>query len=190
MRDEIIIAGAGGQGVLLAGILIAQAAMEQGLYTTWFPSYGAEVRGGTANSTVIISNDEIGSPLSFNPAILIALNELSLDKFMPKIGCDCEAVIIANSSIIPQGKQYKVKPSFIPVTDIADKEIKNVKTANIVAIGALIRILEIYRKNVLANKNALTVGRVLFACEKVFSSKPSLIESNKKAIQVGYDFVK
>ncbi|MDR1926540.1 MAG: 2-oxoacid:acceptor oxidoreductase family protein, partial [Endomicrobium sp.] len=110
----------------------------------------------------------------------------------PKVGCSCKAVIIANSSIIPlqQDKQYKVKPCFIPATDIADKEIKNVKTANMVAVGALIKILEIYRKNVLANKNGLTVRSILFACEKVFSSKPSLIESNKKAIQVGYDSVK
>ncbi|MDR0800427.1 MAG: 2-oxoacid:acceptor oxidoreductase family protein [Endomicrobium sp.] len=192
MQNEIIIAGFGGQGVLLAGTLIAQAAVEQGLYTTWFPSYGAEMRGGTANSTVVVSNDEIGSPLAFNPNALIALNELSLNKFMPRLADD--AVIIVNSSIIPQNTEYKVKPYFIPVTDIADKEIKNLKAANTVAVGALIKALEIRRLNIPERQNTdekgLVLKSVLSACERIFASKPQLIEVNEKAIQAGYDFIK
>jgi 2-oxoglutarate ferredoxin oxidoreductase subunit gamma len=188
MQNEIVIAGSGGQGVLLAGILVAQAAMEQCLYTTWFPSYGAEMRGGTANSTIVISDDEIGSPLSFNTNILVALNELSLDKFMPKMVH--KAVIIVNSSIISQKKQYKVSPYFIPATDIAYKVMKNVKTANMVAVGALIKVLEIHKNDVSVNKNNLTIESMLFACENFFSSKIILVELNKKAIQAGYDFVK
>jgi 2-oxoglutarate ferredoxin oxidoreductase subunit gamma len=185
MQIEIIVAGFGGQGVLLAGILIAQAAIEQGLHTTWFPSYGAEMRGGTANSTVVVSNDEIGSPLAFNPNALIALNELSLDKFMTRM-ID-KAVIIANSSIIPQDKQYKIEPYFVPVTDIADKEIKNMRTANMVSVGALVKALELRNKN---DGRHLSVNSVLLACEKAFALKPQLIDVNKKAIQAGYDFVK
>jgi 2-oxoglutarate ferredoxin oxidoreductase subunit gamma len=208
MQNEIIIAGFGGQGVLLAGTLLAQAAIEQNLHTTWFPSYGAEMRGGTANSTVVVSTDEIGSPLAFNPNALIALNEPSLNKFMPRMTEG--AVIIANSSIIPSDKEYKIKPVFVPVTDIADKEIKNVKTANLAAAGALIKALELYaygncgndskrRQNAaetegdlcdLEDTKVLTLKSALKACEKVFSSKPALIEVNKKAIQAGYDFVK
>lgn len=199
MQNEIIIAGFGGQGVLLAGTLIAQAAIEQGLYTTWFPSYGAEMRGGTANSTVIVSNEEIGSPLAFRPNALIALNEPSLDKFMPKM--IEESIIIANSSMISEKNEYKIKPYFIPVTDIADKEIKNVRTANFVAAGALIKALEIYAaKNCkdtqtgdlceLEDTEILSLNSVLTACEKAFSSKPQLIDTNKKAIRAGYDFIK
>ncbi|MDR1196020.1 MAG: 2-oxoacid:acceptor oxidoreductase family protein [Endomicrobium sp.] len=209
MQNEIIIAGFGGQGVLLAGTLLAQAAIEQGLHTTWFPSYGAEMRGGTANSTVVVSADEIGSPLAFNPNALIALNEPSLNKFMPRMVE--EAIIIANSSIIPFDKEYKIKPVFAPVTDIADKEIKNVRTANLVAVGSLIKALELYAKGScgeeadmrrqsaqekegdlcdLEDTKVLTLKSALTACEKVFSSKPALIEVNKKAIQAGYDFVK
>ena len=185
MYNEIIIAGFGGQGVLLAGTLMAQAAIEQGLHTTWFPSYGAEMRGGTANSTVIISADEIGSPIAFNPNALIALNEPSLNKFMPRMIEG--SVIIANSSIIPSGKEYKIKPYLVPVTDIADKEIKNIKTANLVAVGALIKALEINSEN---PSDAVTLKSALAACKKAFSSKPEFIEINKKAIQAGYDFVK
>jgi 2-oxoglutarate ferredoxin oxidoreductase subunit gamma len=189
MQNEIIIAGFGGQGVLLAGTLIAQAAIEQGLYTTWFPSYGAEMRGGTANSTIVVSSDEIGSPLAFNPDALIALNEPSLNKFISR--ATDNAVVIANSSIIPQNTKYKVKPYFVPVTDIADKEIKNLKTANTVAVGTLIRVFEMCRSNIQQNtaEKGLTLKSVLSACEKVFASKPQFIEVNKKAIQAGYGFI-
>ncbi|BAV58908.1 2-oxoacid:acceptor oxidoreductase family protein [Candidatus Endomicrobiellum trichonymphae] len=181
MQNEIVIAGFGGQGVLLAGTLIAQAAIEQGLHTTWFPSYGAEMRGGTANSTVVVSSDEIGSPLAFNPDTLIALNEPSLNKFISRVIDN--AIVIANSSIIPQNMEYKVKPYFIPVTDIADKEIKNLRTANTVAVGTLIRILELHRFNIQQNtdEKGITLKSVLSACEKIFASKPQLIETNKKS---------
>ncbi|MCL2334826.1 MAG: 2-oxoacid:acceptor oxidoreductase family protein [Endomicrobia bacterium] len=212
MQNEIIVAGFGGQGVLLAGGLLAQAAMEQGLHTTWFPAYGAEMRGGTANSTVVVSNDEIGSPLAFHPNALIALNEPSLDKFMPRMIEG--SIIIANSSIIPRDREFKIKPIFVPVTDIADKEIKNVKTANFVAVGALIKALELYadancetgeapapqkrRQSSdeegdncdLNETKVLTLESAFIACEKAFSAKPEFVEVNKKAIQAGYDYVK
>jgi 2-oxoglutarate ferredoxin oxidoreductase subunit gamma len=186
MQIEIVIAGFGGQGVLLAGALVAQAAMEQGLYTTWFPSYGAEMRGGTAGSTVVVSSDEIGSPFAFNPSSLIALNELSLDKFMPAMIDG--AIIIANSSAVSQDKQRKIKPYFVPVADIADKEIGNIRSVNMVAVGALIKALEI-RQQVNNEKN-ITLESALSACEKAFALKPQLIEVNKKAIRAGYDFIK
>ncbi|GHT49441.1 2-oxoacid:ferredoxin oxidoreductase subunit gamma [Endomicrobiia bacterium] len=191
MQIEVVIAGSGGQGVLLAGTLMAQAAIERGLHTTWFPSYGAEMRGGTANSTVVVSSDEIGSPFAFNPNTLVALNESSLDKFMP-VMID-EAVIIANSSVISQNKRYRIKPYFVPAADIASKEIKNIRTTNMVSIGALIKALEIRRINAerqTNNEKNLTLKNVLSACEKAFDLKSQLIEVNKKAILAGYDFIK
>ena len=189
MHNEIIVAGFGGQGVLLTGTLISQAAIEQGLFTTWFPSYGAEMRGGTANSTVVISSEEIGSPLAFNPNALIALNEPSLNKFMPRMVED--AVIIANSSIISDKNDYKVKPYFVPVTDIADKEIGNMKTANMVAAGALVKALELCAKAACkAESEILSIKNVLKAIETAFAAKPKLIDINKKAIQAGYDYIK
>lgn len=187
MQIEIIIAGFGGQGVLLAGTLIALAAMEQDLYTTWLPSYGAEMRGGTANSTVVVSDDEIGSPLAFSPNALIALNEPSLNKFMPKMMDN--SVAVANSSMISQDKQCKIAPYFVPVTDIADKEIKNIRTANMIAVGAFMKVLEINNKQDTSEKH-LSMNSILLACTKVFAAKPNLIDVNKKAIQAGYDFIK
>ena len=86
MQTEIIIAGFGGQGVLFAGQLLAYAAMDEGREVTWIPSYGPEMRGGTANCTVIIADEDIGSPLVRNPQAVIAMNLPSLDKYEPTIG--------------------------------------------------------------------------------------------------------
>jgi len=189
MKNEIIVAGFGGQGVLLSGMIVAQAAIEQNLHTTWFPSYGAEMRGGTANSTVVISSDEIGSPLAFTPNALIALNEPSLNKFMPKMTSD--AVIIANSSIIDERKSFKIKPYFMPVTTIADKEIGNVRTANMVAVGAMIKALELCATRACKiESEILKIKSAFKAVEKAFPAKPALIDANKKAIQLGYDYIK
>ncbi|MDD3064749.1 MAG: 2-oxoacid:acceptor oxidoreductase family protein [Endomicrobiaceae bacterium] len=173
--NEIIIAGFGGQGVLLAGNILAQSAMEEGLNTTWFPSYGAEMRGGTANSTVIISDDEIGSPIAFNPSGLIALNALSLDKFLPRMSEN--AVIIANSSIINEDDYKNKNIIFIPISEIADKEIGNIRAANMVAVGALIKAL-----------NVPALDNVLNAVKNAFAKKEGLSELNIKAVKAGYDY--
>ena len=98
MQTEIMIAGFGGQGVLFAGQLLAYAALDEGLEVTWIPSYGPEMRGGTANCTVIIANEEIGSPLVRNPQAVVAMNLPSLDKYEPVLKSD--GVLIVNSSIV------------------------------------------------------------------------------------------
>ncbi|MDR1511407.1 MAG: 2-oxoacid:acceptor oxidoreductase family protein [Endomicrobium sp.] len=191
MQKKIIISGFGGQGALIAGILVAQAAIKEKLYTTWFPSYGAEMRGGTTSSAVIVSDDEIGSPVVSIPDILIALSGPSLSKFMPKM---IDGAIIANSSIIMQNKKCNTKFYFVPITDIAIKTTENLKTANMVAIGLLIKLIE---KGVCSSKSVdenseriLHLESALYACEKVFESKQQLIEINKKAIQTGYNLIK
>ena len=175
--EEIISAGFGGQGVLLAGMLIAQSAMEQNLKTTWFPSYGAEMRGGTANSTVIISDEEIGSPVAFAPSALIALNKPSLDKFLPKMHEN--AVIVANSSLIPQEEYNDKEIVFIPITEIADKQVGNIKASNMVAVGALIKRIK-----------APSLEYVLKGLETAFATKPKLIPLNIKAVNAGYNWTK
>ncbi|MDR1400807.1 MAG: 2-oxoacid:acceptor oxidoreductase family protein [Endomicrobium sp.] len=186
------MAGFGGQGVLVAGVLIAQTAMEEGLRTTWLPSYGAEVRGGIASSTVIISSDKISSPIVSVPNILIALDGESLNKFMPKMACG--ALVIANSSVVLQNKNHNPKFYSVPIGDIADKTIKNLKTANMIAIGLLVKLLEegvCSPKNTKENnKKSLRLESALHACEKVFESKHQFIEINKKAIRTGYNFIK
>lgn len=173
--EEIISAGFGGQGVLLAGTLLAQSALEQNLKTTWFPSYGAEMRGGTANSTVVISDEEIGSPVAFAPSALIALNKPSLDKFLPKMKED--AVIVANSSLIHAESYNDKRIVFIPLTEIAEKQVGNIRTTNMVAVGALIKRIQ-----------APSLENVLKALETVFEAKPKVIPLNIKAVNAGYNW--
>jgi 2-oxoglutarate ferredoxin oxidoreductase subunit gamma len=185
MKCEIIVAGFGGQGVLLAGTLIAQAALEEGLYTTWFPSYKAEMRGGTVNSTIVVSDGEIGSPIALSPNALIALNESSLNDFMPKIVNKDDTVVIANASVMSKNKELRVKAHFMPLTEIADREIKNTKVVNMIAIGALIKAFKIYLKY----EKCLTLASVLLACEKIFFYKQELIGVNKNAIRTGFDLI-
>src|SRR5512145_3351957 len=98
MQTEILVAGFGGQGVLFAGQLLSYAAMDEGWEVTWIPSYGPEMRGGTANCTVVIADEEIGSPLVRNPQALIAMNPPSLDKYEPFIRPG--GVLVVNASIV------------------------------------------------------------------------------------------
>lgn len=177
MQTEIIIAGFGGQGVLFGGMLLAQTAVEENKQTTWFPSYGAEMRGGTANSTVIISNDEIGAPIASTPNVLIAMNEQSLIKFLPKL--DINPAIIINSSLVNNINEYNsYKPFFIPATELADKELNDVRTTNLIIIGKYIR-----------QSGILKLESALKACEKVLAEKPKLIPMNQNALTIGYNYI-
>ncbi|MDH3943332.1 MAG: 2-oxoacid:acceptor oxidoreductase family protein [Anaerolineae bacterium] len=136
MQTEIVIAGFGGQGVLFAGQVLAYAAMDSGKHVTWFPSYGPEMRGGTANCTVIISEEEIGSPLVRNPQAAIVLNLPSLDKYEPLMKPG--GVLVANQSLIDRGFQRDdLEALMLPGNEIAE-EIGDKRLVNMVMLGALI----------------------------------------------------
>ena len=174
--DEIIIAGFGGQGVLLAGMILAQAALEEAKHTTWFPSYGAEMRGGTANSTVIVSDDEIGSPVFVNPSILIAMNEQSLNKFLPKMKEG--TLIIYNSSLSKNKLSIQgIKTKEIPASELADKQLGNIRAANMIMIGALLK-----------TKGILTLDSAKKACQKAFPNNQKMIKLNQEALDLGYNY--
>jgi 2-oxoglutarate ferredoxin oxidoreductase subunit gamma len=147
MQKEIIIAGFGGQGVLFGGQVLAYAAMEAGKDVTWIPSYGPEMRGGTANCTIIIADDEIGSPLVKNPPLAIALNLPSFDKYEEILASG--GTLVVNQSMVDRGaKRADIHVFFVPCNEIAE-EIGNKKLLNMVAIGALLTVLpEITLKNV------------------------------------------
>jgi len=100
MQTEIVIAGFGGQGVLFAGQVLAYAAMDDGKHVTWIPSYGPEMRGGTANCTVVVADEEIGSPIVRHPKALIAMNQPSLEKYEPLVAKN--GTLLINSSLIDQ----------------------------------------------------------------------------------------
>ncbi len=141
MQTEIVISGFGGQGVLFAGQLLSYAAMDQGLDVTWIPSYGPEMRGGTANCTVIISDEEIGSPLVRNPKAVIAMNRPSLDKYDPLVKPG--GLLIINSSIIDKTSERKdIQVVRVPANEVAEK-IGDRRMTNMVILGALLANLQV-----------------------------------------------
>jgi 2-oxoglutarate ferredoxin oxidoreductase subunit gamma len=141
MQIEIIIAGFGGQGVLFGGQLLSYAAMDSGKEVTWIPSYGPEMRGGTANCTVVIADEEIGSPLVRNPQAAIVMNLPSLDKYesLVKPG----GFLIVNSSIIPRPVERKdIHAILVPANEIAEK-LGDQRMSNMVLMGALLANLPV-----------------------------------------------
>jgi 2-oxoglutarate ferredoxin oxidoreductase subunit gamma len=136
MHHEIIISGFGGQGALFAGQLLAYGALAEGRHVTWIPSYGPEMRGGTANCTVILSDEEIGSPLSRHPTAALVLNPPSFDRFEPLMKKG--GVLIVNTSLIStQSKRDDIRVVNAPANEIAT-ELGAVQLANVVMVGALI----------------------------------------------------
>ena len=174
--QDVIIAGFGGQGVMLIGNLLAQAGMEHGLEVSFIPVYGAEMRGGTANCTVVLDEHPIGSPLVREPMSTIILNEPSLSKFQPRLGA--EGVQIVNASLVAENLLDGAKRTvYIPVNDMAHA-LGNVKMANMVALGAWLKAT-----------GALPLNVVQDALNRVVSAHyAKLISANAKALEQGYNF--
>jgi len=139
MQKEIIIAGFGGQGVLFGGQVLTYAAMETGMEVTWIPSYGPEMRGGTANCTVVIADHEIGSPFVKNPPLAIALNLPAFDKYEPIVAPG--GTLIVNQSMVDRdARRDDINVIFVPCIEIAE-EIGDKKLLNMVAMGGLLTAL-------------------------------------------------
>ena len=177
MLDEVIIAGFGGQGVLLMGRLIAYAGMLEGKNVAWMPSYGPEMRGGTANCTVIVSSEEVASPVVPNPLTLVAMNKPSLDKFESDVEKD--GTIIINESLISQDvKRKDVKVFKVPANEIAN-ELGNLRVANMVALGTYI-----------AASKSIKMETIIKAMEKTLGNKSKkIVELNRKALERGEKIV-
>ncbi len=177
MEKKIIIAGSGGQGILFLGRMLLSAAMREGRDVTWFPAYGAEMRGGTANCTVIISDEMIGSPVVTTPDILIAMTRASLDRFLPSLRN--KGMLLYDSSLINEKiSRRNVIAVAVPCTRIAgDMDCKT--SANMVMLGAL-----------MANTGLLKPETILSlfgdtACPKKAGSFPA----NKELFQRGLDCI-
>lgn len=174
MQTEIKFAGFGGQGILLSAKLLAYAAMKQGFFVAWVPSYGPEMRGGTAYCTVVIGDKRIGSPIIKNPSHLVAMNRPSLEKFANDVKPG--GVIMINSSLIPtRSNRTDIIELIVPANDAAIK-VGSVKCANIIALSAF------------AAKSNLVDMEVLRECvREEFSAKPKIIPLNMKAFDEGVD---
>ena len=141
MQTEVIISGFGGQGTLYAGQVLAYAAMDEGKQVTWIPSYGPEMRGGTANCTVVISDEEIGSPTVKHPKAVLALNLPSLDKYEDMIapgGC----LVVNESMVNRKPERSDIRVVTLPANEIA-REIGNERATNMVMLGALLANMDI-----------------------------------------------
>ena len=176
MKEEIIMAGSGGQGIMFAGTLLAHAAMEEGLNVTYFPSYGAEMRGGTANCRVIISDENIGSPIVTNPSTLLAMNESSLQKFTPKVKKG--GLIIVNSSLSKKElKTGGVEILKIPATELAEK-LGDSRVANMVILGAYVN-----------RRKIVSLERTMNSLSKVLGEgKKNLLKLNTDALRKGEEY--
>jgi 2-oxoglutarate ferredoxin oxidoreductase subunit gamma len=176
---DLIIAGFGGQGVLVIGNLLAYAAMKEGRYVTYLPTYGVEMRGGTANSTIVISSREIGSPIVGRPHAVIVMNLPSLVKYEPRILPN--GLLVVNTSLIDLKETSRSDIGLLPIpaNEIAIKN-GNAKLANMVALGAFIEKTKLVR-----------MASLFESFEKVLDEKyHSLIPYNIEAIQIGAQYAK
>ena len=141
MQSEIILSGFGGQGIMFAGQIMSYAAMDSGKEVTWIPSYGPEMRGGTANCTVVISDEEIGSPVVKNPDGALVMNLPSLDKYESVVKPG--GALVINASMVDRpAVRTDITTVAIPCNEIAE-EIGNPRLANMVAIGALLACMHV-----------------------------------------------
>jgi 2-oxoglutarate ferredoxin oxidoreductase subunit gamma len=178
MNEKIIIAGFGGQGVIMAGKLIAYAGMVEGKFVSHIPSYGAEMRGGTANCSVIISSTEVASPLVPHPTTLIAMNQPSLDKFEPMV-VEGGNVFINSSLIERKADRDDVHVYYIPANNIAEKAGSG-RASNIAMIGALLAVTELASKDVV--RESLS--------EVISKRNIKYLDINYRALDIGFEHVK
>lgn len=175
METRLLLAGFGGQGLLFMGKLLAYAGMLLEKQVTWIPSYGPEMRGGTANCSVVISDEEIASPIVNHPDILVAMNQPSLDKFATQVKSG--GLIVVNSSIV---KDVPVLPQYRIVQVLANdlaQELGNIKIANLVVSGVLLKETQI-----------LTIEDLSKALIEIIpKERQKILQLNQKALEVGYN---
>ena len=175
MERDLIVAGFGGQGVMMLGTLLAQATCDStDKYVTYFPSYGAEMRGGTANCYVAISDEEIGAPVMESVSDLIVFNQPSLDRFLEKL--DAGGALFANSSIVNTDiDRDDITVIEVPVTEMSI-EMGNPKVLNIIMLGAFIGYTKVVPKEVILDAIRHKIG----------AKKPELLPLNEEAFERGY----
>jgi len=175
METSIIISGFGGQGALFAGQLLAYTGMDNGRHVTWIPSYGPEMRGGTAHCVVIISDEPIGAPIVSRPDIAIVFNQPSFDKYEPLVKAG--GLLVVNSSIVEsESEREDIDVVYIQANGIA-AEFGTSKMMNMVTLGAMVAKRPVLSLEAVAEglRNHMPAG------------KAKLIEANLQVLQRGYD---
>ncbi len=174
MLARILFAGSGGQGVLTMGNVLANAAMNGDFHVTYLPSYGAAMRGGTANCTVCISDEEIASPVASVPDFVVALNQPSVDSFINRL--EPGGLLMFNSSLVETDPiRGDIEIHTVPAGELAVK-VANERSSNMVMLGAFIRFSSI-----------VNIDLVILSIEQMMGSKAKLIDMSKKAVMEGYE---
>jgi 2-oxoglutarate ferredoxin oxidoreductase subunit gamma len=174
MLIKTIFAGFGGQGVLSMGLSLAQAAVRENMNVTYLPSYGAEVRGGTANCTVAISDEEIASPVASAPEFVIAMNQPSMLRFQNQI--QSGGIIFLNSSLVTlEMTRGDIEVVKLPADKIAE-QLGNPRSSNMVILGAFIR-----------KSNLVRLDTIFKGLEEIFKKKGDLIAMKKEALLAGHN---
>lgn len=178
MHEEVIISGFGGQGALFAGQLLTYTGLDEGWHVTWIPSYGPEMRGGTAHCIVIISDDDIGSPIIRQPSVCIVMNPPSMDKYesLVKPG----GLLVANSTLVrARSERDDIEAVYVPANELA-AELGNVKMANVVLLGAM-----------LGSREILPIESVMRTLEThIPERRKHIIGPNKQALERGVQFTR
>ena len=173
MEKNFIIAGFGGQGVLLAGTILANSFMLAGKNVTWYPCYGAEMRGGTVNCEIVVSNDEVSSVHKQNTDYALVLNQQSFDKFVERVKSG--GTIVANSTLVAESRpRADINYVFAPMGDLAN-ELGTSKVTNMVALGVLASVVDVVDKEFLAQGFEKVMGE----------KKKDLLPLNKQALEIG-----
>ncbi len=176
MLIKTVISGFGGQGVISIGLSLAQAAMQEGKYITYLPSYGAEVRGGTSNCTVAISDEEIASPIASAPDLVIVMNYPSLMKFQNQM--QSGGTLFINSSLVQvESSRTDLEVVKVPADEIA-KKIGSPRSANMVMLGAFIK-----------KSRLVSFESIMDGIKTTMKEKAKLIAINEKALTEGYNLV-
>jgi 2-oxoglutarate ferredoxin oxidoreductase subunit gamma len=178
MHEEVIVSGFGGQGALFAGQLLTYTGMDEGWHVTWFPSYGPEMRGGTAHCIVILSDEDIGSPIISQPTMCIVMNPPSMDKYEPLIKTG--GLLVANSTLVrARSKRDDIETVYVPANELA-AELGNVKMANVVLLGAM-----------LGKREILPIEGIKRTMDQhIPERRKHIIEPNKRALERGVRFVR
>ena len=178
MLTKTIFSGFGGQGVLSIGFTVANAAMFEGKYVTYLPSYGVEVRGGTANCTVVVSDEEIASPVASDPEFIVAMNQPSFARFQSIL--QSGGLLCVNSSIVDASSvRGDIEVLAVPTSELAEK-LGTIKVANMVMLGAFVKASSIISFEFLIKNLTGILGE----------GKSKLIKLNKDALELGYNYVK
>ena len=175
MERRIKLAGFGGQGVMITGKILGYAAGDHNKFATFLPSYGTQQRGGTAMCTVVISDEEVGSPIVGSPDMMIIFNQASMDQYEEQIRSGGMVFVNSNASRPPKREDLKVIA--VPVDDMA-RDMGNRKVSNIIMLGAFI-----------AETGLFTESEIVHTLHHVLGGKAEMMELNEKAIRAGMEFI-